>query len=477
MTEEVIAENSFETIEKTIAITTKWYEGDMQSTMVGPAKSWDSIKWAVNLSEVPENDTSYLDVFGINSSGGLELIIEKSTEKKLDISTIDPQQYEKIVLKFYTKDELTLSSADLDYWRVLYEGVPEATLNLSSDYNFYSDTLEQGEILTLKMYANNISIYDMDSLLVRYILTDENNKNIIIEETIAPLIQNDSLVLSFQYNTTDLNGTYQLSIEINPDKDQKECFYFNNLGLLYFTISEDRRNPVLDVTFDGIHIIDGDIVSAKPRIDIDLTDENPYLLIQDTSEMDVFLKYPDGTLRQIPLSNPEIEFYPAEDENNHAKIIFLPSFEEDGTYELQVLAKDVSGNISGTQKFIVSFQVILNESISNVLNYPNPFSTSTQFVFTLTGTEIPEYLKIQIMNVSGQVVREILKEELGPLKIGLNRTEYTWNGTDEFGGKLANGVYLYRIVSKDIEGELYDNYETGTEKYFKNNLGKMVILR
>ena len=85
--------------------------------------------------------------------------------------------------------------------------------------------------------------------------------------------------------------------------------------------------------------------------------------------------------------------------------------------------------------------------ISNLLNYPNPFTTSTAFVFTLTGSEIPGNLKIQILTVTGKIVREITKDELGPIRIGRNITEFKWDGTDQYGQRLANGVYLYRVCN------------------------------
>ena len=42
-----------------------------------------------------------------------------------------------------------------------------------------------------------------------------------------------------------------------------------------------------------------------------------------------------------------------------------------------------------------------------MINYPNPFSTSTRFVFTLTGSEVPDNMMIQIMTITGKVIREI----------------------------------------------------------------------
>ena len=58
---------------------------------------------------------------------------------------------------------------------------------------------------------------------------------------------------------------------------------------------------------------------------------------------------------------------------------------------------------------------------------------------------MPDEIKIQILTVTGRVVREITEDELGPIQIGRNITEYAWDGTDEFGDRLANGVYLYTV--------------------------------
>jgi len=155
----------------------------------------------------------------------------------------------------------------------------------------------------------------------------------------------------------------------------------------------------------------------------------------------------------------------------------LPFDLETGDYILYVQAKDASGNLSGDHEVQIEFKVVNETTVSNVLNYPNPFSTSTEFVFTLTGRRVPDVFTIQIMTLSGKVVKEITKEEMGDLRIGLNRTKYKWNGTDEFGSKLANGVYLYRVFT-DYDGEEYEQYEIeNVDDFFKKGFGKLVILR
>jgi flagellar hook assembly protein FlgD len=158
---------------------------------------------------------------------------------------------------------------------------------------------------------------------------------------------------------------------------------------------------------------------------------------------------------------------------------FKPYFAEDGEYELIVSGKDMSNNGAGAMEYRVSFQVINKPMISNMLNYPNPFTTSTAFVFTVTGSEVPQNLRIQILTVTGKIVREITKEELGPLRIGRNITEFKWDGTDMYGQKLANGVYLYRVVT-NLNGKSLEKYKAegdNTDKYFNKGYGKMYLMR
>jgi flagellar hook assembly protein FlgD len=80
------------------------------------------------------------------------------------------------------------------------------------------------------------------------------------------------------------------------------------------------------------------------------------------------------------------------------------------------------------------------------------------------------------MTVTGKIVREITRQELGDIRIGRNITDYAWNGKDEFGDQLANGVYLYRIITS-INGEGIEKRETTADQYFKKGWGKMYLMR
>jgi hypothetical protein len=221
--------------------------------------------------------------------------------------------------------------------------------------------------------------------------------------------------------------------------------------------------------------MNGDFVSNQPVIAINLKDENKFLLKSDTSGVSLLLTRPcQGCLpERIPLSSPQVRVFPAGNDNLF-RLEYKPEKLENGNFRLAVQGADVKGNQSGNNFYQVDFQVLDQKTITNFYPYPNPFSTSCQWVFTLTG-DMPDDFKIQIMTVTGKVVREIMKSELGPLRIGNNITSYRWDATDEYGDRLANGVYLYRVVMK--EPSTFARRETAADHTFTKGFGKLYIIR
>jgi hypothetical protein len=284
---------------------------------------------------------------------------------------------------------------------------------------------------------------------------------------------------TMQFSTANYPGSNSLWVELNPinkPRSQLEQYHFNNIARIPFVSQTDKVNPLLDVTFDGIHILNNDIVSAKPSVLVKLKDENRFLALNDTSNFKLFLLKPDQQVEQQIFFQNNLIFTPAQLPNNSCTINYLPQFTQDGNYQLRFQAADKSGNQSGVIDYRIRFEIINHSTITEVMNYPNPFTTSTKFVFTLTGSETPSNMKIQIMTITGKVVKEIFADELGPIHIGRNITEYAWDGKDEFGDRLANGVYLYRVITK-INGEDVEKRQTDADQYFKKGWGKMYLMR
>lgn len=474
ITEEV-GETKDELITSTAFIPVRSSSGEVVSSEIGPAKEWDKLLLAI--SSDGGLDTILVDIIGIKEDGQEKLLSTTTLQSEIDLKFIDANEYSKIRLGMRAEDEQEYTPGQLGFWRVLYESYPDLSINTSSDFVFNKDTLQQGEELQLSIRLDNISQYAVDTVNVSVVLTDEQNQTIEKIEDVY-FASSDQYLFNYTYNTRDLLGKYSLSINVNGDNKFTEKTIVNNFGVREFVVIKDIRNPILDVTFDGNKILDGDIVSPTPLINISLKDENEFLLLDDPSIIELALIYPDNSEVFFTTDDEQLTFFPASDPNNNEAYFELnPSLTQDGLYTIKILASDVSNNIAGDINLERSFEVINEQLISNVLNYPNPFSNSTEFIFTLTGSEIPDELKIEIMTVNGKVVKEIFREELGELKIGVNRTSYKWDGSDDYGNKLANGVYLYRVIAKH-QSELVSNFEIGeTNDYFKNSLGKLVILR
>ena len=119
-----------------------------------------------------------------------------------------------------------------------------------------------------------------------------------------------------------------------------------------------------------------------------------------------------------------------------------------------------------------------NPYLGLISNFPNPFSSSTCFLYTLTGAETPTHFRLQIMTVSGRVVREITEAEFGPLRAGTHRSDFCWDGRDQYGDRLANGVYLYRVLARKADGSDFELFENDSvDGFFKGGFGKMVLLK
>ncbi len=460
---------------------TKWTSGLLETPLIGPAKNWRSIHWKREAFDDP-SDFAQLSVLGVREGEDDQLLFQTTNSFDTTLDFIAATQYPHLKLRYVTGDTLTRSVTQPLHLRVLYEGLPEGALHPVMKYEFYRDTLQQGELMMAAVAFANVSDAPMDSLLVKFRVEGATNPGTDFFRKFRPLPAGDTLLAHFETNTLTLNGQQRLLIDVNPDNAQPELYHFNNVAVQDFYVGRDNRNPLLDVTFDGTHILDGDLISPKPEIIVTLKDDNRFLAITDTSTFQLRLELPDGSSQPIAFNDPAVLFFPADasdlPKKNLARFEWRPTFTLDGDYRLLVNGRDASGNESAALDFSVTFKVVTKSSISNVLNYPNPFSTRTCFVYTMTGAETPVHFKIQIMTVSGRVVREITEAEFGPLRAGTHQSDFCWDGKDEYGDQLANGVYLYRIVAKKADGSDFEFFENNSvDGYFKGGFGKMVLMR
>ena len=461
-------------------IVTFFDQGSISSTLIGPARSWKEIYHKLTVNE---GETYALEVYGVSLQGveSPNPLFTINSVSSQDISNIDVAQYPYLRLKVLLEDQNNdILPPQLKNWLVLYEGVTDGYIDVDviGRNRYVIPPKQEGEPINLEFaFRNNTNIsFGVDSLPVEYTITNTDQlTQTVIRDTIKAPGAKEIVRYNLELDTRGMGGANRLQVNVNP-RVVPEVFYENNIYSIDFDVQQDNANPTLEVAFDGRQILDGEIVSPSPLISIILRDENDFAVPEDESTtVSVSLKKPCAScpFEEIDLEQPEVTWIR---NNGVTRVEFMAEDLEDGIHTLQVQGQDAFGNKVAANPYSINFEVITSSSITNFFPYPNPFSTSTRFVFTLTGETIPTNMKIQIMTVSGVVVREITMDELGPIRIGNNETEYAWDGTDEFGDRLANGVYLYRVVMGDGNDD-FEHRQTSADKAFKNGFGKLYILR
>jgi hypothetical protein len=488
---ELISSNEGQKITLDSSLATNWSSGYIASEVIGPAKSWDEFHLRMKHLEIPDYDSVVIRVVGINAAG-TQVTLANLSDTTKDMynlaSYVNAAIYPYIRLVAYMSDDTNRTPAQLKRWQVIYTQAPEMAVNPALNFSFVKDTTQEGSTITMTCAVQNVSDRNFtDSLQINYWIMDKNHvrHNLVLANGKTfklrkpPFNAGTWFVDTVHIVTTGYPGLNTFWMEANPLSTvhtQNEQFHYNNLVEKQFYVTGDKVNPLLDVTFDGVHILDGDLVSAKPNILISLKDENQFLALNDTSDFKLFIQNPNATTVQPVYFRNQITFTPAVLPKNSCRLNYTPILTADGIYALIIQAKDRSNNASGAIDYQIHFDVVNHASITNVMNYPNPFSTATHFVFTITGSQVPTMFRIQIITVTGKLVREIERDELGPLHIGRNITEYAWDGRDQFGDRLANGVYFYRVLTK-INSENIEHMDSGADDYFKNGYGKMYLMR
>ena len=439
------SQHSLQTVEVSRTITGGYSTGSISSNWIGPALEWDAIH-ARAITNDDGDDVSF-SVTGIQLNGTETLLLDNVSQDR-DLSDIDASTYPYLKLTFNTSDDTYITSAQLDQWLVTYVPGPEGLLLFEGTRQM--EQVEEGVPWTGSFGFVNIGDQPFsDSVTVNYEVFNETRlltlKSTVRMKAPAP---GDTTVIPISINTVGLSGVNDFQIFVNP-RVIPEQYYSNNLLLLdnKFEVTEDKLNPVLEVTIDGRRIINGDYVTANPAILVRLWDENKNILKTDTAGVRLFLTYPcdDVTCppEQIFLSDSRVKWYAATASTDF-RVEFQPTGLSDGTYVLRVEGADARGNGSSLVPYEVTF-VVLNESTLTITEpYPNPTNGDVYFKIVVSGNSVPDRLELRVIAPNGQVQCLLTEADFPALQIGTN--ELVWNPGTKNGNSLPNGIYIYQLT-------------------------------
>ncbi len=226
-------------------------------------------------------------------------------------------------------------------------------------------------------------------------------------------------------------------------------------------IVEDQP-PKVDVFMNNEDFAFGGLTDAEPKIFARISDDHGINVTGAGIGHDLTAIIDGKTANALILN----DFYEsAVDNPAKGKAIYPLSKLEVGRHTVRIKAWDIANNSGeGETEFIVAESA--EGALAHVLNYPNPFTTTTRFQFehNLAGEAL--HVQVQIFSVAGKLVKT-LESDLSPE--GYRVSDLAWDGLDDYGDQLARGVYLYKIR--------LETAASGQKRKAESKFERLVILK
>jgi hypothetical protein len=209
----------------------------------------------------------------------------------------------------------------------------------------------------------------------------------------------------------------------------------------------DHTGPVIQAYLNDDQFVNGGITNQTPLLLLNLFDSSGINTTGAGVGHDITAVLDDNTASPFILD----KYYEAAT-NSYQKgsVQFpLPAMTP-GFHTLLIRAWDVVDNSS---QIVLTF-VVEGDSklvLSHVLNYPNPFTTHTQFWFEHNRPGEPLEVMVRIFTVTGKIIK-VIRQTI--ITTGDRSTELEWDGKDDFGNKIGKGVYLFDLQVRTNSGQV-----------------------
>ncbi len=205
--------------------------------------------------------------------------------------------------------------------------------------------------------------------------------------------------------------------------------------------STDSDGPVIDIYFkDQENFNPGDLVPGNVTLIAEIEDENGINLTEEVGHA-IEIEFNDEQPKNIT------SFFAYDrDSYSDGKLNYFLDNLPAGEHVLTLKAWD---NLNNPSEQTINFRVSDAKGLvlSDVVNYPNPFAGETNFTFQAQPASDASLVEIEIKiyTVSGRLIRKL--DGLYLQQPGYNY--YPWDGRDEDGDEIANGVYLYKVTLRE----------------------------
>jgi len=326
------------------------------------------------------------------------------------------------------------------------------TGNLVTDAKITPDTLqtlEVGELTGTHALSTPgigvLTVIDGSNPVTKYFNFLSAQEEITYNQPGALLFQG-----KFEYNTKQFSTNFRIPKDISyTENGATGRFYLSSpdgqeslgaAGGLHLTLGEpstDVKGPIITFeTEDHRSLRTGDQLTENENLIIRFSDPMGINITGEKGHEILLTNLISGLVNNIS----EEFIYDINSITTGTYLVRIEPGQKEISFNL--IAWDNANNLS-EQNLYLSINPFDNLRLKNVINYPNPFSESTKFTFDITQ---PAIISIDIYTIGGRKITS-----LDPQNFLAGYHFIDWDGKDQYGNNLANGVYLYRVKAGNEE--------------------------
>lgn len=230
--------------------------------------------------------------------------------------------------------------------------------------------------------------------------------------------------------------------------------YFENfyIGGANEDAAADDEGPDVSLYMNDENFVYGGTTDENPLLLAVVNDANGINTVGNGIGHDLTAVLDENTANTISLN----DYYQSDLDSYQSGRISYPFSElSEGTHNLRVKVWDVYNNSSESYtEFVVAESA--NLALDHVLNYPNPFTTRTQFHFEHNQACSDLSVQVQVFTVSGKLVKTINESVHND---GYKADPIDWDGLDDYGQKIGRGVYVYNLKVTTPDGQTAEQLE------------------
>ncbi|NNF02332.1 MAG: type IX secretion system sortase PorU, partial [Bacteroidia bacterium] len=238
----------------------------------------------------------------------------------------------------------------------------------------------------------------------------------------------------------------------NGFEDAQGCYDRLIIGGFSSSAPVDEEGPNIDLYMNDDKFVFGGTTDENPFIYALVSDSNGINTVGNGIGHDITAQL-DEKSDDIFVLN---DFYES-DLNSYqtGKVRYPLQDLESGVHSIKLKVWDIYNNSSEAYtEFVVASSAKL--ALNHVLNYPNPFTTKTNFFFEHNKQGTALKAQIQIYTVSGKLIKTLDEYVIND---GFRSDEISWDGRDEYGDRIGKGVYIYKLKVRTTDGEVAQKTE------------------